>query len=287
LQKCERTLTEENHGSTLWGVYYVDTPISVIYHRHILYALTLTDAKMTQRIILNKLHILGAVIFNILIPGAGFIWLGYYKKAFQIQALFWLVTIVTGWSRWILTPSGIQTYLLLLALMYISNNVYLFIILLNNKQHKWRIKHSLISLLFTFAGFAIVFGGFISKDHWLGVHIYFVPSMSMSPTLKPGQFIMLDTWAYHHHSPQLNDVVVFSHNDQHNWLVKRISPWPDGKLQQHDNWYVLGDNQAHSRDSRYFGGIKTQQLVGQVKMVLAEIDNQLQLQKGSYFQSIE
>jgi signal peptidase I len=36
--------------------------------------------------------------------------------------------------------------------------------------------------------------GYIYKHHWLGVHLYFVPSMSMYPTLKPP--LWQDSWHY-------------------------------------------------------------------------------------------
>ena len=82
-------------------------------------------------------------------------------------------------------------------------------------------------------------------------------------------------------------MAVFSHGGKDKWLVKRIAYWPNGKLQHDGNWYFLGDNKTQSRDSRYFGGIASEKIIGQVKMVLLQIDNQQQLQKGSFFQSIK
>jgi len=82
---------------------------------------------------------------------------------------------------------------------------------------------------------------FIYKHHWLGVHIYFVPSASMEPTLKPGHFILLDTWAYHNKPPSLNDVVVFEHGIKEQHLVKRISLWPNGEATKNNLLYVVGD----------------------------------------------
>ncbi|MBK8640584.1 MAG: S26 family signal peptidase [Chromatiaceae bacterium] len=129
--------------------------------------------------------------------------------------------------------------------------------------------------------------GFIYKHHWLGIHIYFVPSMSMYPTLKPGHFILLDTWVYRDVAPQLNDVVVFQHDGEGQWLVKRLSNWPDGELQHHDLFYMLGDNRRVSLDSRSFGGIAEQQLVGKVRLVLLGIDQKHQLVVDSLLKPVQ
>jgi signal peptidase I len=98
---------------------------------------------------------------------------------------------------------------------------------------------SMATGLFITTSSVLFITGFIYKDTWLGVHIYFVPSMSMHPTLKPGEFILLDTWAYQEIKPQLDDVVVFQqgpiNEENEHWLVKRISNWPDGKLNHLEN----------------------------------------------------
>ncbi len=93
---------------------------------------------------------------------------------------------------------------------------------------------------------------------------------------------MIDSWAYRDKPPALGDVVVFRHIGSDKTLVKRIANWPDGKLQQNNLWYLLGDNANHSRDSRMFGGVKLDDIIGQVKMVLIAIDqdNNLVMQNG-------
>jgi len=109
----------------------------------------------------------------------------------------------------------------------------------------------------------------------------------MHPTLKPGQFILVDTWAYQQQPPQQKDVVVFEHDTECLWLVKRISNWPDGQFQHNDLFYVLGDNRAASRDSRRFGGIEQEQIVGKVKLVLLGIDQKHQLVADSFLQPVQ
>ena len=130
------------------------------------------------------------------------------------------------------------------------------------------------TLLFCVVLCAGTSAGFMYKDKWLGVNIYFVPSMSMYPALKPGQFILVDTWLYQQKEPKLEDVVVFNHGVNNQYLVKRITPWPTHQTVKQDYWFATGDNPPHSQDSRYFGAIKTEQLKGKVTMVLAEFDKE-------------
>ncbi len=124
--------------------------------------------------------------------------------------------------------------------------------------------------------------GFIFKHRLLGVDLYFIPSDSMFPTLKPGQFILVDSWAYKDQSPLLNDIVVFLHEDNNKILVKRIANWPDGKLQHNKLWYLLGDNANRSRDSRFFGGVKVKHILGQVRLILICIDQDSNIVPGSF-----
>lgn len=241
---------------------------------------------MKQPTTKNYLQTVIAVPANLLLPGAGFIVAGAYKRALQVQGLLLLVTLFICWSRWVFTPTGIQGFLIIILAIYLLNTLLLVTHILSNKKTPWHYKQCLHALLFIFVGYGCLLGGFITKQHWLGVHVYFVPSMSMHPTLKPGQFILLDSWVYHRQAPKLNDVVVFNHNRKEHWLVKRIAQWPDGKLQDDGDWYVLGDNSAQSRDSRYFGGIRSEQIQGQVKLVLLAIDHQQRVQESSFLQPV-
>lgn len=129
--------------------------------------------------------------------------------------------------------------------------------------------------------------GFIFKQHWLGVGVYFVPSMSMHPTLKPGEFILVDTWGFQDNYPKEKEVVVFQHNTEHQWLVKRIGTWPDGQLVKDGGYFVLGDNQKASRDSRSFGSIHQEQIIGKVKLVLLGINQKHQLLENSYLKPVQ
>ena len=221
---------------------------------------------------IGHIKALCAILLNVIVPGAGFVAAGHLRWAISVQALLGSSIILMCWTRWILTPAGCKALLALIGLIFLLNTLGLIVKIFKTK-HPWTLKNTLLASLFSVACLGALLVGFKTKDQWLGVHIYFVPSASMEPTLKPGQFILLDTWAYYDKTPSLDDVVVFEHGIKKTHLVKRINHWPKGELTQKGLWYVIGDNRNLSQDSRYFGGIAIEQVIGEVKLVLVAFDH--------------
>ena len=58
-------------------------------------------------------------------------------------------------------------------------------------------------------------------------------------------------------------------------------------LQHNKQWYVLGDNAQSSHDSRYFGGISNEHIMGKVKLVLTGINAQNTIVSASSFQRVD
>ena len=78
----------------------------------------------------------------------------------------------------------------------------------------------------------------------------------MAPTLKPGQDIISFNWAYLGRKPKIGDLVVVKINGKE--IVKRVQ-----KIQG-DQVFVQGDNLYLSTDSRHFGKVKMDQIIGKV-----------------------
>ena len=86
-----------------------------------------------------------------------------------------------------------------------------------------------------------------------------VDDRSMEPTLAAGDFVLVNRWSYKLHRPAKGDlVVVRDPQAPARFLVKRIA---DVSV---SGAYVVGDNGSMSRDSRAFGPVPRDLVVGRV-----------------------
>jgi signal peptidase I len=129
------------------------------------------------------------------------------------------------------------------------------------------------------------------------VHLYAIPSASMMPTLTPGDHILVTPYASGV-EPQRGDVIVFRRGDM--VLVKRVNatqgeliasragrvviggktiaePYVteqgtsgaiDPQIIPHDCYFVMGDNRGRSLDSRSWGVLPRNAIIGRARMVL-------------------
>lgn len=128
----------------------------------------------------------------------------------------------------------------------------------------------------------------------------YVVGNSMSPTLNNGETVLVNKLTYQINEPLRNDIVTFRHvdsSDQEINIVKRIIGLPGDKIEVIDHliylndqaledpvaaegnmqyplivpensYFVLGDNKAHSIDSRHkeIGLISAEELQGRIFM---------------------
>ena len=78
----------------------------------------------------------------------------------------------------------------------------------------------------------------------------------MYPTLHPGQDVLSFNWAYLGKKPKVGDIVVVRMNGKD--MVKRVDKVYDRTV------YLTGDNQSGSTDSRDFGPVDKDQIIGKV-----------------------
>src|SRR6266446_1006553 len=125
----------------------------------------------------------------------------------------------------------------------------------------------------------------------LAVQNYFVDGTSMEPNLHNQERILVDKWTYLFHAPARGDIIVFiAPPDPTSDYVKRIiaidgdtlhEPYIDPKLQGNpffqnqihnlvippDKYFVLGDNRDGSSDSRDWGFVPRENILGRAALV--------------------
>lgn len=133
---------------------------------------------------------------------------------------------------------------------------------------------------------------------------YIIPSSSMEPTLKPEDRILVNRWAYRFGAPTRGDVVVFAYpKDPTRTFVKRVvavegenvelkgnQVYVNGQLIQEpylkpgdyppfepetvpqENIFVLGDNRKESGDSREWGVLPRNYIIGKAWLIYRPLD---------------
>jgi len=130
------------------------------------------------------------------------------------------------------------------------------------------------------------------------VHVYAIPSASMSPTLEVGDHIVVTPYA-RGAQPSRGDIVVFRSPLSHDVIVKRVIATPGDLIESHDGrlticghplrepyvrkanangdiapqivpancYFVMGDNRADSFDSRNWGVLPRELIIGRAYIV--------------------
>lgn len=88
---------------------------------------------------------------------------------------------------------------------------------------------------------------------------YRIEDRSMEPGMSPGDYVIANRWSYRLGAPAKGEIVVLRDpEDASQVLVKRVADVVNGGV------FVVGDNLAASRDSRAFGAVPRESLLGKV-----------------------
>ncbi len=94
--------------------------------------------------------------------------------------------------------------------------------------------------------------------HLFPVYQLRVTGKSMEPTLHDGQIVLLNKLAYFFSLPKEKDIVALRDPRDKKILIKRIIK------KEKNKFFVQGDNKAESTDSRKFGMIGKNDILGKV-----------------------
>ena len=121
-----------------------------------------------------------------------------------------------------------------------------------------------------------------------------VSGLSMEPHIHSGEYVLINTFAYRFGGPKRGDIVAFRHEgDDREVFIKRVVGLPGDRIRDRsrarlrqrrpldeptsriptaaafaevvvpaNSVYVLGDNRANSEDSRFFGPVNDDRLIG-------------------------
>jgi signal peptidase I len=121
-----------------------------------------------------------------------------------------------------------------------------------------------------------------------------VSGPSMAPNIASGEYVLINTFAFRFAAPERGEVVAFRHDEQtHDVFIKRIVGLPGDRVRidrgtvfvngvelaepyvryadprsfpeiavPAGSVYVLGDNRADSDDSRFFGTVPFERILG-------------------------
>jgi nickel-type superoxide dismutase maturation protease len=87
---------------------------------------------------------------------------------------------------------------------------------------------------------------------------YKIVGSSMSPSIGNGQIILVNRLAYLFNTPQKRDIIALHDPRGGKILIKRIT-----KINR-TKYFVMGDNESASTDSRVFGWIEKKAIIGKV-----------------------
>jgi len=100
---------------------------------------------------------------------------------------------------------------------------------------------------------------------------FVVSGASMEPTFNNGDYLIVDEISYRFEKPQKGDVIIFHYPlDPSKFFIKRIEGLPGDTVIENgkevvlgeNEYYVLGDNRNESLDSRYWGSLPKNLIVG-------------------------
>ena len=243
--------------------------------------------------------------------GLGYLYVGRHKLSFLPIVTYFSLMLIMGATRAITVPVGIYLAYAAMLVVWLISMIHPAVIARKEKNagknsynRGWVylawiiIVGLLISQVASYRGFLF------------GFETYSIPSISMAPTLEKGDWIVADTWIYDNSEPAFGDLIVHGSPPdgsikyvkrliglpgdiveiRSNVLVRNGTPIQESFIRLNDStrtyltdfpptavpaghYFVLGDNRHNSRDSRFFGSVPKEMIIGRVEYRWFAFDN--------------
>jgi signal peptidase I len=206
---------------------------------------------------------------GLLSPGLGQLYRGNTQVFLFLQLTTIAIILLFFWSRFALQPLGVITLLITILSINIASAICA---VYSNFERSPLYQLNILAL--QSLCLALVLALYFYREDVLGIGLYHIPSASMQPTLKSGDIIIVDTWAYRSANAKQGDVMLFNKSIQDlRVFVKRIKDIKINPSSNQPSYFVVGDNKKRSSDSRHFGWVAHSNLIGKVSGILLTLQN--------------
>ena len=209
------------------------------------------------------------------------------------------IVVIFGWTRLVLDPIGFLALIALAFGLVLWAACHSALIEISWDRESSPPRHWKFALSFAVIYSVFMVLLLSNRAVTLGYDVFRLPARSMAPTLVAGDYIVVDSWHYLSAEPKYGEIVVFEVPDTPGIkYIKRVvglpgdylSFLPDGIIRNGalvsesyavygdglprqsgsfsevvvpaSEFFVLGDNRDNSRDSRYFGSVPRENIVG-------------------------
>lgn len=202
---------------------------------------------------------------GLFVPGSAWLFTQKAKLAILplVVALVWVAVLAS--SRWVIEPIGFVLLLVGLLGIHLLNYALAITQIYRGGAATITSKHwaAFFACIIIYSGAGYLCHTF--KAQWFGFAFYHIPSASMTPTLKVGDVVVVDTWSNQVNTITKNDVIVLKRSANDFVLAKRLKDIRNN----HGQWelYLVGDNPSGSVDSRQFGWVSSDYIIGKISFV--------------------